>query len=288
MIPYEYNYYLAMSLYSRLGIYQQKVRPPLHVPSSFSVFTFSNIISRDVSTGINGLKIDRGGFLVFRTLDDRLLEYLKLGLALNPVLKIADTSFTVKSVKEVEQNEMQGELEFRTLSPVLIRDFSDGRKYVVDPPDRIEENLNLTTEWFLKNKLGVQEPPRVKIEIFKSHRKTARISSNAGKNSITTCFNLAGKITGNPSDILLLYYRGPGIEDRPGSGVLGGELNGRDECKADPKQYREPSVQSAYQCSWRRWWRAYGTKRIGTKRRRVANGKTLHGHHGRGSTTSRT
>ncbi|GGM75374.1 CRISPR-associated endoribonuclease Cas6 [Thermogymnomonas acidicola] len=214
MIPYEYNYYLAMSLYSRLGIYQQKVRP-LHVPSSFSVFTFSNIISRDVSTGINGLKIDRG-FLVFRTLDDRLLEYLKLGLALNPVLKIADTSFTVKSVKEVEQNEMQGELEFRTLSPVLIRDFSDGRKYVVDP-DRIEENLNLTTEWFLKNKLGVQEP-RVKIEIFKSHRKTARISSNAGKNSITTCFNLAGKITGNPSDILLLYYRGLGSKTGLGLG----------------------------------------------------------------------
>ncbi len=214
MIPYEYNYYLALSFYSKLSIYQERVRL-LHTPSSFSIFTFSNIISRKVLSGLNGLEITKG-FIIFRTLDDRLLEHLKLGLAFDPDIRITETIFRVKSLKETEQVQLKDDLGFRTLSPVLVRDFRNKEKYVTDPKE-IEENINMTTQWFMKNKIGIQEP-NIKIEILTSHRKTCRISSNAGKNSITTCFNLTGTIKGNPSEIQLLYYRGLGSKTGLGLG----------------------------------------------------------------------
>ncbi|PYB67557.1 CRISPR-associated endoribonuclease Cas6 [Thermoplasma sp. Kam2015] len=214
MIPYEYNYYIALSIYSKLNQYQNKIRP-LHIPASFSVFTFSNIISRKVLTGINGLKIDRG-FIIFRTLDDTLLDYLKLGLALDPTIRITETTFSVKSVKEINSISFPEEVKFRTLSPALVRDFKNAKLYVSDPR-YIEENINNTTTWFLKHKLGISNPS-LSIEIETYDRKTVRISSNAGKNSITTSFNLTGRLRGNPDEISMIYYRGIGSKTGLGLG----------------------------------------------------------------------
>lgn len=214
IIPYEYNYFLAMALYSKLTEYQKNVRP-LHDRLNFSVFTFSNIISAKPPTGINGLQIDNG-FIVLRTLDDRITEFLRLGLAADPYVKIADTVYRVKAVSDAKPVRFKGHTSFKTLSPVLVKDFDNRKRFVTDG-SRLESNLNKVTNWFLENKLGVGNPS-VEIKVLSSHRKTARISSSAGKNSITTCFNLTGEISGKEEEISLLYYRGLGSKTGLGLG----------------------------------------------------------------------
>jgi CRISPR-associated endoribonuclease Cas6 len=217
IIPYEYNYFIGISLYKKLLIYQENVRK-LHTSSQIGLYTFSNIITtRGINYGDNGLDIPEG-YLIFRSIDDKLISYLRLGIMEDPILKIKDVSYKVEAVKSVDNNIdiNRNVIEFKSLSPVLIRNFND-KKFYLTNEDQISTNLNLLTAYQLKNYFGITNSD-VTFEDIKAKKKTVRISSNGKKESITTGFNLRGKIMGTPEALSLLYYRGIGSKTSLGLG----------------------------------------------------------------------
>lgn len=214
VIPFDYNYYLAMNFYYKLEKYQKEIRK-LHEPKTPSLYTFSNIITDDAKIGDNGISIERG-FLVFRSTDKNLIDYLRLGMAMDNNIQIINSLYKVTRVKDIKDPNFSTEVKFKTLSPAIIRNF-DNRKMYVSRIEDVEKNLNMSMRWLLKNIYRVANID-IGFKLTDIRMKTSRISSTAGKNSITKSFNLEGIITGHPSNIEILFYHGMGSKTGLGLG----------------------------------------------------------------------
>lgn len=216
VIPYEYNFYLALAFYSKLEAYSKDIRK-LHERNSISIHTFSNIITTSAKSGLNGLSID-SGFVIFRSLDKRMESYLRLSISNDQFLRICDTTYMVKSIKSVPSPEWGNTLEFRTLSPVIVREF-DSRTRYVDSFDELRANLERNLHWVLEKKL-LHVPDHLELEIKQGKRKTVRISSQNKKESITTGFNITGTLKTDRLTFNLLYHKGLGSKTGLGLGCF--------------------------------------------------------------------
>jgi CRISPR-associated endoribonuclease Cas6 len=216
-IPFEYNYYLSISVYSKLETYQQEIKQ-LHHKNQPGIHTISNIISNEVKYGDKGLDIQKG-FFILRSIDNKIGPYFRLGLSSDPFIKIVNTTYTVKSVRD-SPGKLNGQkqIKFRTLSPVLVRDFNNRKLFVTDA-EKVEENLNLATKWSLKNQFGISESVSddISIKVLEKSPKTVRVSSGSQKESRTRAFDLRGEMTGDPGVLEVLYHRGLG--SKPGLGL---------------------------------------------------------------------
>ncbi len=218
MLPYEYNYYLSIGIYSKLSEYQERIKK-LHDKNQPGIHTFSNIISHDVKRGVNGLNISNG-FFVMRTIDMTLSAYFRLGLAVDPLIRINDVIYRVNRIVSLKEPDIkEGELKFKSLSPILIRDFDLKKKYV-DAPERVEDNLNKGALWILRNFFGLSDDETRDFHICTSNlkRKTVRISNSKAKEAITTAYEMTGEIKGSERAIRALYYRGLGSKPSLGLG----------------------------------------------------------------------
>jgi|GEM_PF-1317469 CRISPR-associated endoribonuclease Cas6 len=216
IIPFDYNYYLSLNFYEKLSLYDKNIRK-LHYKDSFSLHTFSNFISNNQKSGLNGLDIPNG-FIIFRSLDKRLIDYLRLGLSINPLIRIINTKYVVTIVKDWKELGDVEKLNFRTLSPVLVRDFNSKNKYV-DVPELVEKNLLAITNWQLSNLFKIQNP-NLDIKLKNIRRKTVRISSRPESISKTVGFEFEGTMTGDPSALKVIYYRGLGSKTGLGLGLI--------------------------------------------------------------------
>ncbi|OWP55473.1 MAG: CRISPR-associated endoribonuclease Cas6 [Cuniculiplasma sp. C_DKE] len=218
IIPYEYNYYLSIAIYSKLTYYQELVTK-LHTKNQEGIHTFSNLISNNSKNAINGLDIEEA-FVVLRSIDSSLIDYLRMGISLDSNLRVGDVKYRVISMKEdpVSPN-WKKDIKFKSLSPVLVRDFKSKKKFVING-DEVGENLTNVSKWVLENiyKLDETKIEDLKIEIASTKSKTVRISNSKSKESITTAFQLEGSISGSPEAKSILYYKGLGSKTSMGLG----------------------------------------------------------------------
>lgn len=218
IIPYEYNYYLSICIYSKLKLYQANVRK-LHDKNQPGLHTISNIISFETRRGINGLDIPKG-FIIVRSINQEINDFLRLGLALEPTIQICDVTYAVKGVRKIaDKISTKTEVKFKSISPVLVRDFVN-KKLFVDNEDRLEKNLNELTKWTLEHNYGFSPATlkNLKITVDKSKQKSVRISNTKAKESITTAFQISGRIIANPEVLKILYYKGLGSKTSLGLG----------------------------------------------------------------------
>lgn len=221
IIPYEYNYYLSIAVYSKLKLYEKEIKA-LHTSSQPGIHTISNIISESsvkTSHGLNGLDIP-GGFFIFRSIDNLSTSYLRLGISMDPTIRIGDVLYTVKSIKTPKTIEWNKEdVSFKSLSPVVVRNFAE-QKLFVNESESVEENLNKVSRWNLLKYYGFSEETlkNFRIIITRTRKKTVKISNSKEKESITTGFELVGRITGPAEAIKTLYFKGLGSKTALGLG----------------------------------------------------------------------
>lgn len=218
MIPFEYNYYLAISLYSKLRLYQEEIKK-LHQKNQPGIYTFSNIITKGAKYGANGLDIQKG-FFVLRSIDDNIESYLRLGLSVDPYLKIVESIFKVKTVtRTAGRLDNVDSANFRTLSPVLVRNFESKKLFVTEAED-VERNLNSVMKWVLKNQFGMDEDSvsSLGVSVSRPRPKSVRISSSPVKESITRAFEFSGRISGDSGVLQVLYHKGLGSKTGLGLG----------------------------------------------------------------------
>ena len=217
IIPFEYNYFIGSAIYRKLLLYEHEVMP-LHNISQIGVYTFSNIINpiKKVSYGDNGIDID-SGYIIFRTLDDKIISYLRLAILEDPVLKIKDVDYRITRVETLDGVTFNSDtIKFKTLSPVLVRDFIRKNLYV-SKENEVPGNLKLVLEHQMAQFFGITNPLFTLDEI-KTHRKTIRISNNGKKESITTGFNISGVMKTTSEVANILYYKGLGSKTSLGLG----------------------------------------------------------------------
>lgn len=217
VIPFEYNYFLAISIYSKLKLYQEEVKP-LHQKNQPGIHTISNIISKVAKHSINGLDIAKG-FFILRSVDNRIGTYFRLAASIDPNLKIVDSVYRITAIKNANTRlHASNEISFRSLSPILVRNFKDKKLYVADP-EEVESNLNLVTKWTLGKQFGLGDEAmdNFSIRVQEVHSKTIRISAGPRNHCITRAFDISGEIRGTPAAIELLYHRGLG--SKPGLGL---------------------------------------------------------------------
>ncbi len=213
VIPYEYNYFIGISLYKKLMAFQ-KDNFQLHNKNQIDLYTFSNIISKNYKIGDNGIDI-KDGFIIFRTINDKISPYLRYEMSADPYIKIKDVAYNVRSIKNIKTSVLPNKVTFKTISPVIIRNYSNKKLYI-DRNEEVEENLNKITNYQLNNYFGIKQEISIKLKNIKE--KTIRISSNGLKESITRGFNLSGIIEGDASAINFLYYKGLGSKTSLGLG----------------------------------------------------------------------
>jgi len=219
IIPFEYNYFIGISIYKKLLNFQEDIIP-LHRGSQIGIYTFSNIISPHIQRSElfadNGLNIDRG-YIIFRTLNEKLINYLKLGILEDNKIIIKDTVFQISSIEDIKPHYIDAEeIKFKTLSPVIVRDYTRKNFYVNDEKN-IATNLKLVIENQLSKFFGINKV-NVNFSNLIPKKKSIRISSNGKKESISTGFNLSGIIKAQPDILNLLYYKGLGSKTSLGLG----------------------------------------------------------------------
>lgn len=216
-IPFAYNYYLATSFYSKLKFYQRDIRK-LHNSSQVGMHTFSNIISNNVKIENDGLDIESGK-IVFRSFDPRIDSYMRLGLAEDPLIRILNTTFKATSTykgKEIYFN--SNKINFKSISPVLVKDWNKKNKFVSNPED-LKKNLEKLVNWSLEKKFLVNDP-QIKINIEEARPKTVRITSNNDNQILTRGFNIKGSIEADTESLKIIYYKGLGSKTSLGLGCI--------------------------------------------------------------------
>jgi len=219
IIPFEYNYFIGISIYKKLLNFQEDIIP-LHRSSQVGIYTFSNIISPFIPGSElfadNGLDIGKG-YIIFRTLNEKLIDYLRLGILADNKIRIKDTVFEVSHIEDIKPHHIDTEeIKFKTLSPIIVRNYARKNFYINDEKN-IATNLKLVIENQLSKFFDIDKAS-VNFSNLIPKKKSIRISSNGKKESISTGFNLSGKITASPDILNLLYYKGLGSKTSLGLG----------------------------------------------------------------------
>lgn len=219
IIPFEYNYFLGISLYKKLINFQNSIMP-LHQGNQIGIYSFSNIIPTQLEkknlVGSNGLNIERG-YIIFRTLNENIKNYLRLGVLEDPEIRIKDTKFKISRIEDIKtMGILSNNIKFKTLSPVLVRNYAEKNKYVSKSED-VKVNLTSVLKYQLKTFFGFEDP-KIELDDLDIRPKTVRISANGKKESITKAFNITGKMIGDLEILNILYHKGLGSKSALGLG----------------------------------------------------------------------
>jgi CRISPR-associated endoribonuclease Cas6 len=210
-IPFEYNYFFGIAIYNKLRLYQENIKN-LHNKNMQDVHTFSSVISRDLTLSTAGIDFNKGT-IILRSLDDKIIEYLRIGLSLDNILYIGNSKIVINSIKKLDSPDFsKGEVNFKSISPALIRNFSNKNNFVIK--DDVSENLSKSIAWSYEKYYASKIKPPV-IEKYFSKVKTVKISNNG---VILNAVLLKGKITGDEEVIKFSYFKGFGSKTGLGLG----------------------------------------------------------------------
>lgn len=212
LLPYEHNYTLSIAIYGKLQYYQEEIRK-LHAKDVQDVHTISSIIPKEPGFNSSGIKFERG-IVVVRSYYDDLIDHLRLALSLDGTIRVGPLDLEVTGIKDTfEPDFKKGTVNFRTLSPVLVRDHNDKktfRTHLDDVPENLAESMVWAYSSFTSE---AAEKPAIRLSNLK--RKTVRVSKSG---TVLGAVTLRGSIEANPDLLQFSYYKGLGSKTGLGLG----------------------------------------------------------------------
>ncbi|MCL5782723.1 MAG: CRISPR-associated endoribonuclease Cas6 [Candidatus Thermoplasmatota archaeon] len=211
-LHFQYNYDLGIAIYDKLMVYQDKVKP-LHKKSQQGLHTLSSLIIKDHTISKDGFEFQTAS-LVVRSLDDMLIEFLKLGISMDQYLSLQKVKLRVTGTRITEEpNFNSGHTSFKSLSPILVRNFETKNKFIFEK-EGLDENLVNGMLWAYNNYNNKTEKD-LHIHLSEAKRKTITVS-NSGQQLFA--WLLRGEIHGNPDVLKFAYYKGLGSKTALGLG----------------------------------------------------------------------
>jgi CRISPR-associated endoribonuclease Cas6 len=212
LLPYEHNYNLSIAIYNKLQYYQDSIRK-LHTKEFQDIHTISTIIPQEPNFGTDGISFQKGFFIV-RSYYDDIIDHLRLAISLDGTLRVGDLHLEVTGIKDTVAPKFEsGYVKFRTLSPVLVRDFEDRSTFRTHADD-VPDNLSHSMAWSYTS-FTSQSSDNPEITISSLKRKTVRVSKTG---TVLGAVVLRGSIKGDPELLQFSYYKGLGSKTGLGLG----------------------------------------------------------------------
>ncbi len=230
ILDFNYQYYLASSLYNIIRNVDLDFANKLHEKRTFKFFTFSKLFIKNREILEEGIKILDGK--VYLYLSSPLEEFIRkiiYALFESGEIKIKDLSFYVQQISLLESPKIDNEVIFKTLSPICLRTKKEINGVLKDydllPSDKefkekLIKNLKKKYESFYKTqcKYDIEN-----IKILSWKPKRIKI-----KNLYFRCSEMIFKIKGDKELLKFGYECGFGEKNSMGFGMvgIGGNING--------------------------------------------------------------
>ena len=186
-VPFNYNHIVSSIIYNK--IIDLDLAHELHSSNTFKFFNFSqlNIPKRKIAK--DGI-IAKDGLINFylSSPNDLLIKNIVNGFVENLEVKFKNEKLTVTKIKALKTPEFSEKSEFKTLSPIIIRDTqeSDGKLKRVDlaPSDKFFKGIesNLIKKYCKFNNLKTTDK-KVKVYSEMANVKRKRITIPKGPNT---------------------------------------------------------------------------------------------------------
>lgn len=212
LLPFEHNYTLAIAIYNKLQYYQNSIRE-LHTKEFQDIHTISTIIPQEPDFGADGISFQKG-FFILRSYYDDIIEHLRLAISLDGTLRVGDLYLEVTGIRETVAPKFEsGTVKFKTLSPVLVRDYEDRNTFRTHADD-VPDNLSRSMVWSYAS-FTSKTPETPKITISSLKRKTVRVSKSG---TVLGAVVLKGTIKGDLDLLQFSYFKGIGSKTGLGLG----------------------------------------------------------------------
>ncbi len=127
-IPYNSNYTIATIIYNALD--DQDYATELHDDRGFKYFTFSQVQIPKLQIDSDGLISKDGRFHVFvSSASEEFIRNLWHGLFKDPYVDFHGAKVEVEKTEILEKPSFNESMEFRTLSPIVIRTIKNGKTW---------------------------------------------------------------------------------------------------------------------------------------------------------------
>lgn len=221
-VPFEYPYYLASALYSKIRRSDRELGSAIHDKVKYKQFTFSWLDIPNRTVLRQGIQVVDGhaSFQVSSPSPETLKGFVE-GLLSETEIRLGKAIFEVEKVYIQPVKVLHETENFRCLSPILVRTIKEieGKRTVwdLDPQEpKFITNLqsNLAKKYSDYN--GEQVTGRFDVEGFENVRRT-RIRI---KDTYNRAYFMEFRAKGDPELIMFAYDAGLGERNSMGFGML--------------------------------------------------------------------
>ncbi len=220
VIDYNYQYYVASAIYRSLGNINESLAATLHKQTTPKLYTFSWIQGRAVPTD-KGLLLKEGEkyrIYVSSPLKEIVSSVISAFLV-EKKIKIDKLYGKITDIKILKTPRFDYSATFYTLSPILVRGYSEHKKNPhvdLEPTDEnffeaVKKNLLKKYELFYGKKARGFEV----VEVGRIRKKRIKI-----KDTYNTAWLMRMKVVGVPSVLTFAYEAGLGERTAMGFGMV--------------------------------------------------------------------
>lgn len=221
-IPFNYNHIISSIIYDKLS--DLNFAHELHTSNSFKFFNFSqlNIPNRKIAK--DGI-ISKNGKISFylSSPNDLLIKNLVSGFVDDLELKFKNEKLIVEKIEALKTPDFTEKSEFKTLSPIIIRDVNDENKRIdLAPSDKFFKGIenNLIKKYCIFNNLESTDK-KIKVYSEMANVKRKRITIPKGPNTTYHRAYMMDLILEGDIDLIEFAYEvGAGEKNSMGFGML--------------------------------------------------------------------
>ncbi len=221
VIPYDHQYHLASYIYNRLADVDPTYAEILHQSKEPKPYTFSYLMVEKREVYEKGIiSKDGKAYFFISSPDKKFLETLINGMFSSPRFKLGEYEGVITEVRVLKPPDFSNSMEFKTLSPILVRKPVDSEKGLkakdLYPSDLEFYTLlkkNLTKRY--RSFYGEDSEGNVEIEFLEFKPKRHRIL-----NTFHRCVLGKFKIFGDKKLIQFGYEAGFGEKGSMGFGMV--------------------------------------------------------------------
>jgi len=219
-LDFDYQYKLAGLVYKLLALGDEDLAAKYHKSTNFKFFTFSWLYGKHKVLE-DGLEFTEPVKWYVSSPVQEFVEAILAGALKKPELEIDKTKFLLTEVKVLEEPKFSRVVQFKTLSPIIVRGFKEGKK---NPhwdlsPRESQFFVNLQKNLVKKYEQLYGKPPRDTsfniTEVISPVQKRIKI-----KEEFYKCWMMRFRVEGNPDLLRLGYQVGLGEKNSMGFGMV--------------------------------------------------------------------
>lgn len=221
-VPFNYNHILSSIIYNKID--DLNLAHELHTSNTFKFFNFSQLSIPNRKIVKNGI-ISHDGRLSFylSSPNDLLIKNLVKGFVNDLKIKFKNEKLIVEKVEALKMPDFREKSEFKTLSPINIRDIDEENKRIdLAPSDKFFKGIenNLIKKYCIFNNIKSTDK-KLKVYSEMAHVKRKRITISKGPNTTYHRAYMMDLILEGDTDLIKFAYDvGLGEKNSMGFGMI--------------------------------------------------------------------